>query len=198
MRRVLWVGLFLFSLFLLVMVDHGLAEDGWSRLEQGEEYIWLMEDKRELRSFDADRSGAVFVLDYETVFEGHSSCKVIPAGAEETKLAVKISKILHKWNGKSALFLNLYVPEDHPLNSCFLGLAMTTPDWEWVDGCMASTSIVPGEWNKVIFKLTDKMKFLRLRRQYAIYLCFWQDEEGIKVPLKKSDPFYIDSIGLIQ
>jgi hypothetical protein len=187
-RRTLWVGLFLFCFILLAPLNQGLAENGWSGLEQGEEYIWLMAEKSELRSFNADRSGATFVLDYETFLEGRSSCK----------LAVKISKILHKWNGKSALFLNLYVPEDHPLNSCFLGLAMTTPDWEWVDGCMASTSIVPGEWNKVIFKLTDKMKFLRKRRQYAIYLCFWQDEEGIKVPLRKSDPFYIDSIGLIQ
>lgn len=157
-----------------------------------------MEEKSELRSFDSDRSGAVFVLDYEWVFEGKSSCKVVPGGAEETKLAAKISHIIEKWNGKSALFLNLYLPEDHQLNSCFLGLAMTTPDWQWVDGCMAATSLMPGEWNRVLFKLTDKMKFLRPRRQYAIYLCFWHDEGGVKIPLHKDDPFYIDGIGLVE
>ncbi|HBG15707.1 MAG TPA: hypothetical protein DDW93_02905 [Firmicutes bacterium] len=198
MRRVLLIGLLLFCLSPLATVNRGVAELGLQAFDTSEEYIWPMEEKSELRSFDSDRSGAVFLLDFERVFEGRSSCKVIPGGAEETKLAVKITNILDKWNGKSALFLNLYLPEDHPLNSCFLGLAMTTPDWQWVDGCMAATSLVPGEWNRVLFKLTDKMKFLRPRRQYAIYLCFWQDEEGIKVPLRKTDPFYIDGIGLIQ
>ena len=108
---------------------------------------------------------------------------------------MKISKILHKWNGK-ALCFSICMSRKITAEQLFLGLAMTTPDWEWVDGCMASTSIVPGEWNKVIFKLTDKMKFCGNGDIMRFYLCFWQDEEGIKVPLRKSDPFYIDSIGV--
>jgi hypothetical protein len=72
------------------------------------------------------------------------------------------------------------------------------PEWKWIDGCMAATSVIPGEWNRVVFKLTDKMKYLNPKRQYIIYLCFWHDDSGEKIPLHKENPFYIDGIGLIE
>ncbi|NLY90487.1 MAG: hypothetical protein GX081_02620 [Firmicutes bacterium] len=196
MKRALLMGILFLCLMLLCFLGQGVAKaQVWPA---NEIYLWRMEDKRELRSFDSDRSGARFVLDDEYVTEGNYSCKVIPGGGEETKLAVKITGLIEKWNGKNSLFLDLYLPEDHPLNGCFLGLAQALPEWEWIDGCMAATSVIPGEWNRVIFKLTDKMKFLHPRKQYIIYLCFWHDDGGEKIPLHKENPFYIDGIGLIE
>ena len=180
MKRTLLMEILVLCLMQLLFLGQGGSKARVLSAGYNEIYLWRMEDKKELKYFASDRSGARFFLDEEYVFEGKYSCKVVPGGGEETKLAVKITGLIEQWNGKNSLFLNLYLPEDHPLNSCFLGLAEALPEWKWIDGCMAATSVLPGEWNRVIFKLTDKMKFLNPRKQYIIYLCFWHDDGGQK------------------
>ena len=79
MRRTLWVGLFLFCFYLVSRQTRAggkMAGQGWNKVE---EYIWLMAEKSELRSFNADRSGATFVLDYGPFLKAVVPAKVIPA-----------------------------------------------------------------------------------------------------------------------
>ncbi|MEN2983817.1 MAG: glucoamylase family protein [Dictyoglomaceae bacterium] len=149
----------------------------------------------EMAGLSDDNTGAKFELSTDYVAQGKYSIKIIPSGkSDETKMAFQISGgILSKWAEKERLRISVFIRkgvETKP-TKFFLGMADVTTDWQWVDGVFSETKITEG-WNIVDFKLSPKMKDIKVNGKYMLYFAFIYEREGKKVPIK--DPFYVDKI----
>ncbi|KUK23120.1 MAG: hypothetical protein XD57_0778 [Thermotoga petrophila] len=142
-----------------------------------------------------DNTGAIFEPSEEFAVEGKFSVKVIPSGtSDETKMAFPIEgEILSSWMEADFLELWVFIPEDATTfpEKFFLGMADVTDGWSWMDGVFSESTVEKG-WNRVVFKLSPKMKDVRLDGRYMLYFAFIDFEDGKKIPIK--DAFYVDSI----
>jgi len=160
-------------------------------------YIWTMDTKEEIETFNNDNTGAVFELNTEYVIQGNASMKVIPDGKNlETKLAMPIPKDkIEIWNkGGNKIILNLYIPQEMKIKPemFFLGMADLTKEWRWVGGVFSSTKPTDG-WNAITFELAGEMTRPEVGGKYMVYLAFaGYDENRNKIPL--TEPFYIDGL----
>lgn len=159
-------------------------------------YIWTMDSEEEIKTFDNDRTGAIFELNNEFVIQGDASMKIIPSGkSDETKVAMPIPKDkIEIWNKGNKITMNVYIPPEmkNKPQMFFLGMADVTRDWRWVGGVFSNTKPTDG-WNAINFDLAGEMIRLEPGGKYIVYLAFaGYDENRNKIPL--TEPFYIDGL----
>lgn len=157
-------------------------------------YIWDMECKEEILTFDDDHTGAIFEQNTHFVSHGTASLKVTPSGeAEETKVALDLfGEKIEAWSQAEYVAVDIFIPSDTELlpTMFFLGMADLTDDWDWVDGLFSIDTVKHG-WNTLRYYLSDTMRDLNPDGKYKIYLAFAHEDEE-KLPLQ--DPFYVDGI----
>ncbi len=159
--------------------DDGIPWDAWT--------------KKDVASIGDDNTGSAVALSEAVITpSGAPTLEITPGGeAEETKIALPFrGEALADLAKYRTLTFDVYLPEANVLNPSrfFLGLADMTGGFSWVGGIFSETEAQPG-WNQVIFRLDAAMQQPVAGRTYMLFLSFYNDDSGVKTPLR--EPFYL-------
>lgn len=200
--------------FLLLLLMAGCQSSSTNKGDTHIIFLWKMENDAAFTAVNCVRRQVTDpVYQCKHSLELSPSLRLQDSNYPEVKIETtfdpkKNPNVFEKWITANRIFIDIYVPEESNLNSCFAYVWDDKAYWDpkirngWVDGVFGQGVFSPG-WNRVILPLTFRIKDLDASRPstYKIGFGFRHLAEGQEefkengYPLNQV-PIYIGGIGV--